>query len=56
MRHRVRKHVLRLADLVRIVSQFSRNDQETSMVVADMLNRGLVRVHTRRHEYRVVVR
>jgi hypothetical protein len=56
MKHRVKKHVLRLQDLVRIVSQYSRNDREMSLVVADLFNRGLARVHTHRNDYRAVVR
>ena len=34
---------LTLQDVVRAVSQFARNDHETALVVADLLNRGLVR-------------
>jgi hypothetical protein len=56
MKHRVKKHVLRLQDLVKTVSRFSRNDRETSVVIADLFNRGLVRIHTHRHDYRAVVR
>ena len=51
-----RKRQLRLLDVVRIVSQFSRNDLEASLAVADLLNRGVVRVCTRGHAYRIVVR
>jgi hypothetical protein len=51
-----RKRQLRLWDVVRIVSQFSRNDLEASLAVADLLNRGVVRVCTRGYAYRIVVR
>ena len=51
-----RKRQLKLLDVVRIVSQFSRNDLEASLAVADLLNRGVVRVHTHGHAYRIVVR
>jgi hypothetical protein len=56
MKNRVKKHVLRLQDLIRTVSKLSRNDQETSLVVADLMNRGFVRVRSHGHTYRVVVR
>jgi len=45
-----------LQDVVRIVSQFSRNDHETAVVVADLLNRGFVRVRGNSTARRVVVR
>jgi hypothetical protein len=45
-----------LQDVVRIVSQFSRNDHETAVVVADLLNRGVVRVRMHSPARRVVVR
>jgi len=47
---------LTLRDVVRIVAQFSRNDHETAIVVADMLNRGLVRVRGNFASRRVVAR
>jgi hypothetical protein len=45
-----------LQDVVKIVSQFSRNDHETAIVVADLLNRGLVRVRGNFTTRRIVVR
>lgn len=45
-KHQVRKP-LTLQDVVRIVSEFSRNDHETAVVVADLLHRGVVRVRSR---------
>ena len=45
-----------LQDVVKIVSQFSRNDHETAVVVADLLNRGLVRVRGNSATRRVVAR
>jgi hypothetical protein len=34
---------MKLGELIRIVSQLSRNDQETCMVLADMLDRGIIK-------------
>jgi hypothetical protein len=51
-----RKAQLKLADVIRIVAQFSRNDLETSLAITDLLNRGVVRVHINGHDRRVVVR
>ena len=56
MKNRVKKHVMKLQDVISIVSRFARNDYETSLVVADLLNRGLVRVNTHGHFRRTVVR
>lgn len=39
---RTRKH-MKLGDVIRIVAEFSRNDHETGLVVADLINRGLVK-------------
>ena len=51
-----RKEQLRLVDVVRIVSWFSRNELEASLAVTDLLNRGIVRVQINGHNRRVVVR
>ena len=56
MKNRAKKHLMTLQDVIGVVSRFARNDQETSLVVADLLNRGFVRVHTRGHSRRIVVR
>lgn len=56
MRNRAKKHLLRLQDVIGIVSRFSRNDLETSLVVADLLNRGFVRVYSQGHSRRIVAR
>ena len=56
MKNRIKKHLMTLQDLIGIVSRLSRNDYETSAVVADLLNRGLVRVYTRGQARRIVVR
>ena len=56
MKNRARKHLLTLRDVVGIVSRFARNDHETGLVVADLINRGFVRVHTQGHERRMIVR
>jgi hypothetical protein len=51
---RRRKQSLTLGDLIRIVSQFSHNDQELSLAVADLMNRGVVRSRGRHKNFRVV--
>ena len=51
-----RKAQLRLVDVIRIVSQYSRNELEASLAVTDLLNRGVVRVQMDGHNRRVVVR
>ena len=51
-----RRKQLRLSDLVRAVSQFSRNDLEASLAVVDLLNRGVVRVRAHGQAYRIIVR
>jgi hypothetical protein len=47
---------MRLQDVVRIVSQFARNDRETSLAVADLLNRRVVRLRGSYAHCRVIVR
>jgi len=56
MKNRVRKHLMRLQDVIDVVSRFARNDHETSLVVADLINRGFVQVYTQGHGRRTVVR
>ena len=56
MKNRVKKHLMQFQDVVRVVSQLSRNDYETSLVVADLLNRGVVRVRRGNRTYRTIVR
>ena len=48
------KRQMTLQDLVRIVSQYSRNDHEMGLVIADLINRGVVRI-TGRYQYRKIV-
>ena len=55
MKNSAKKHIMTLRDVIGIVSRFARNDRETSAVVADLINRGLVRVQNR-GQARVVVR
>ena len=55
MKPRFRKPMT-LQDVVRIVAKFARNDHETALVVADLLNRGLVRVGGNFTSRRIVVR
>ena len=56
MKNRIKKHLMTLQDVIGIVNRFSRNDYETSLVVADLLNRGLVRVDVGGQERRIIVR
>jgi hypothetical protein len=56
MKNSAKKHLMKLQDVIRIVSRFSRNDTETSLVVADLLNRGLVRIQAHGYPRRIVVR
>jgi hypothetical protein len=56
MKNRVKKHILKLQDVIDAVSRFARNDHETSLVVADLINRGFVRVHTQGQGRRIIVR
>jgi len=56
MKNSAKKHTMTLQDVIGIVSRFARNDYETSAVVADLLNRGLVRVQARGYSRRIVVR
>lgn len=53
---RNRKPKLRLRDLVSIVSRYSRNEGELALVVADLINRGRVRLLGNYQHARVVVR
>ncbi len=45
-----------LQDVVRIVSTFSRNDTETASVVADLLNRRVIRIRGNFVSRRIVAR
>ncbi len=56
MRNRVKRHLLKLQDVIQIVARYSRSDEETAAVVADLLNRGLIRVRDHGQIYRIVVR
>ena len=56
MKNRVRKRLMQLQDVVRVVGELSRNDRETSLVVADLLNRGVVRVRRGNRTYRTIAR
>jgi hypothetical protein len=41
---RRRKRQLTLGDVIKVVSQFSHDDHEMSLVVADLINRRLIRL------------
>ena len=56
MKNRIKKRLMTLQDVINIVNRFSRNDQETSLVVADLFNRGLVRVIAGGNPRRIIVR
>jgi hypothetical protein len=56
MKNRAKKHLLKLQDVIDAVSRFARNDHETGLVVADLINRGFVRVHTQCPGRRIIVR
>jgi phage terminase large subunit-like protein len=46
--HTMKRHVrkqMKLSEVISTVAQFARNDHEVGIVVADMICRGLVRVH-----------
>ena len=53
MMHR-RKQELTLGDVIQVVSQFSHDDQEIVLVVADLINRGLIRLRVPWKHARVV--
>lgn len=46
---------MKLSDVIRIVSAYSRNDHEVGLVVTDLLLRGVVRIHPR-HSHRRSIR
>ena len=50
-----RKLQLKLVDVIRIVSQYAQNDHELRLTVADLINRGLVKIEGRFHNHKVVV-
>ena len=50
-----RRKKMRLRDVVRIVSQFSRNDREMSRGLADLINRGYVKARTGGRSQRIIV-
>jgi hypothetical protein len=46
---------MKLVDVIRIVSQFSRNEHEVALAVADLINRGRVKIRGLYQNHRVVV-
>ena len=52
---RQRKRSLTLGDLIRTVSKFSQNDHEVSLAVADLLQRGIVKLRNGHKHYKIVV-
>ena len=49
---RRRKQSLTLGDLIRTVSQFSHNDHEVGLAVADLMSRGVVKLRSRNRPHR----
>ena len=39
-------------DVIEVVSQYARNDHEVGLAVADLIHRGVVRLHTRHQRRR----
>ncbi len=54
MKRRVNRS-MKLADVIRIVSKCTHDDVEASLVVADLINRGVVKLQGRYHNCRVIV-
>jgi len=46
---------MKLRDVIRIVSEFARNDRELSLVVADLINRGFIKARTGGRSQRIIV-
>lgn len=51
---RQEKRQLTLGDLIEVVSHFSHDDHEMSLVVADLINRGLIELRDLHKPIRVV--
>jgi hypothetical protein len=47
---------MKLGEVIAIVSKLSRNDHETGVVIADMLNRGLIKFSGPLRHQKVVIR
>jgi hypothetical protein len=52
---RRKTHPLTLGDVIQVVSKFSHDDHEVSLVVADLVNRRLIQSMRTRKRLRVVV-
>ncbi len=50
-----RKPQMRLWDVIRIVSHYTQNDHEVSLAVADLINRGRIKLQGRYQHCKVVV-
>ncbi len=50
-----RKRQMSLADVIEAVSQYARNEQELEIVVADLINRGRVKLEGPYHNRKVIV-
>lgn len=50
-----RKQQMTLMDMVRIVSEYTRTEEELRLAVADLINRGRVKLGGRYQHHKVVV-
>ncbi len=46
---------MRLQDVIRIVAKYTQNDVETCVVVADLINRGVLKLNGAYHRSRVII-
>lgn len=49
---RRKKRAMTLGDLIRTVSEFAHNDHEVGLAVADLMQRGVVRIRSRHRPQR----
>jgi hypothetical protein len=47
---------MKLGDVIALVSKLSRNDHEAGLVVADMVNRGIIKFSGPMRHHKIVVR
>jgi len=49
-----RKRTLTLGELIQAVAQFSHNDHEMSLTVADLMQRGVIKARGRHKHFKVI--
>ncbi len=49
------KRQMNLADVIEVVSHYARNEHELRLAVADLINRGRVKIEGRYHNHKVIV-